>query len=376
MNTYFDNAATTPISERALERYIEVSRTITGNPSSIHREGVKAHDYLESQRRKIADILSVKPECLTFTSGASESISRVMESLLWLKNPGTVIISRIEHEAVKSYAGILKERGWNVKMLKCPKGHPRPEDLRELLTEDTKLVAVMSVNNVTGALTNVGKLVEVVREYEKETGRKIFFFSDSVQALGKTNLDLVGWDVDGASFSSHKIQGPRGVGMLYLKNHNFIHPLAVQGGQEKGVRGGTENVPGIAAFAEALQEVYENRAEKEERASRVNSYLRNELEALGFEILSKGECTPYILSVATPLPAEVFTRMLIDKGFCVSSGSACSNNAKGKGEGTLQAMGYQPKYSENSIRISLPENPDEESAAALINAIKEILNGR
>ena len=164
--------------------------------------------------------------------------------------------------------------------------------------------------------------------------------------------------------------------MLYLKNHNFIHPLAVQGGQEKGVRGGTENVPGIAAFAEALEEVYENRNEKEAKAQKINNLLRTELEALGFEILSKGECTPYILSVATPLPAEVFTRMLIDKGFCVSSGSACSNNAKGKGEGTLQAMGFQPKYSENSIRISLPENPDEESAEALIDAIKEILNGR
>lgn len=373
MNYYFDNAATTPISKRALERYNTVSATITGNPSSIHREGVKARSFLESERKRIADILKVRPENLVFTSGASEAISRVLESLLWLKNPGKLIVSKIEHEAVLSYAGLLKEKGWKIEYLKAKEGHPRPEDLKALLTEDVKMVAVMSVNNVTGAITHVEELVKVVREYEKETGRKIFFFSDSVQALGKADLDLILSDVDAASFSAHKIRGPRGVGLLYLKNRNFVRPLAVQGGQEGSLRGGTENTPGISAFAEALAELYEDRERKLEKAEGISTYLKTELKALGFDILSRGDCTPYIISAVAPLPSEVFTRMLIDRGFCVSSGSACSNNAKKKGESALQAMGYQPRQTENAIRISLSDESDKESAEALIDAIKEII---
>lgn len=376
MNYYFDNAATTPISERALGKYISTSRNITGNPSSIHRQGTQAKEYLEAERRRIADTLGIQPGQIVFTSGASEAISRVMESLLWLKNPGAVIISKIEHEAVKSYAAILKDRGWDIRWLRAKEGHPSTEDLEKLLSPEVKLVAIMSVNNVTGAITGIPELVATVRSYEKKTGKKIVFFSDSVQALGKTELDLKGWDVDCASFSSHKINGPGGVGMLYIKNRNFLHPLAAQGGQENGLRGGTENTPGISAFAEALVELYENREEKDRKAAEVSSFIRSELENAGFEILSKAPCTPYIISVATPLPAEVFTRMLMDKGFCVSSGSACSNNAKAKGEGTLQSMGFPARLGENAIRISLAEDPDMESAKALVEAMKEIADAR
>ena len=215
----------------------------------------------------------------------------------------------------------------------------------------------------------------MAQKYEKVNGRRILFFSDSVQALGKTGLDLKGSGIDGASFSAHKINGPRGVGLLYAKNPEIIRPIASAGGQEKGRRGGTENLPGIAAFDEALSEWMETREEDEKRISHYNFLLRDGLGKLGIEILSPLESTPYILSVVAPLPSEVFTRMLMDKGFCVSSGSACSNNAKGKSEGILEAMGIQNQKAKKAIRISMGRNTTEEEVIRLLEAFGELIDG-
>ncbi len=376
MDFYFDNAATTQISRRALEEYAFTCTNYQANPSSIHREGLKAHGYLEENRDRIAKVLNVEKENIVFTSGATEAIAIVMENLLWQKTPGRIITTRIEHEAVLSFLPLLKEKGWDIVQLKTKGGFADPADLKEALNEETRLVAVMSVNNVTGAVQDIRTLVETVREYEKKLKRKIFFFSDSVQALGKTGLDLKGWDVDGASFSAHKITGPRGIGMLYLKNRQLIRPLAPAGGQEAGLRGGTENLASISAFRTALEETYENRLEKEERVRELNTLVRNAFQDFGnFHIISPENASPYILSISTPLPAEVFTRMLMDKGFCVSSGSACSNNARKKAGGVLEAMGVPSKLSMNSIRISFSDSTGKEETLLLIKAMKEIANG-
>ena len=246
-NRYFDNAATTEISEEALRTYVSVSTECFANPSSKHKDGLKAKKRLEDARAHFASMLHVKSENIFFTSGASESIAAVLSSLLWAKRPGRVIFSAIEHEAVLSYTPILKEKGFDVVTVKAKGGFVKPEELEALLTPDTKLVAIQYVNNVVGTINDIKALVGVVRKKEKETGRKIFFFSDSVQALGKLDIDLTALDVDGASFSAHKISGPRGVGLLYLKRPE-LQVLAKAGGQERGVRGGPENLPAIAAF--------------------------------------------------------------------------------------------------------------------------------
>ena len=238
MEFYFDNAATTPVSPGALEEYGRVSREVTGNPSSNHRMGTKAKALLEEKRESIASMLGVEAKNIIFTSGATESIALFFQSLLWM-GKGTVIMSRIEHEAVTSWDTFLRANGWSVVTIKAKGGFVSPEELKSALTPDTKAVFIMSVNNVTGAVEPVEELVRTVREYEKENGKRILFFSDSVQALGKTGLDLKGWDIDGASFSAHKINGPRGIGMLYAKNPDIIRPLAPAGGQERGKRGGT-----------------------------------------------------------------------------------------------------------------------------------------
>lgn len=374
MEIYFDNAATTPLSKRAEKAYIDTSSLFFGNPSSIHRLGRKAKDELERRRSHISSLLGVEERNLIFTSGATESISLFFSSLLWMEK-GTIVVSRIEHEAVTSWLPFLKKIGWNIVKLRAKNGIVSPDELYSSLTPDTKVVAIMAVNNVTGAIEDTNSLVECVRRYEKENGRKILYFSDSVQALGKTGLDLKGSDVDAASFSAHKINGPRGVGLLYAKNPELIRPLAPAGGQEKGRRGGTENLPGIAAFDEALSEWMENREEEEKRISLYNEKLRSSLSSLGLEIISPQNSSPYILSLITPLPSEVFTRMLMDKGFCVSSGSACSNNAKGKSEGILEAMGIRNEKAKRAIRISMGRDTTEEDVDSLIKAFGELING-
>ncbi|MCR5731515.1 MAG: aminotransferase class V-fold PLP-dependent enzyme, partial [Sphaerochaetaceae bacterium] len=149
---YFDNAATTIISEKALKAYSDCALEFMGNPSANHREGQKAHERLEEERKQFADTLSVKSNQIFFTSGATESISIVLSSLLWAKTPGEIIISKIEHEAVSSWSGILKEKGWTIKTLKAKGGFVSPQELEESITASTRLVAIMLVNNVTGAI--------------------------------------------------------------------------------------------------------------------------------------------------------------------------------------------------------------------------------
>ena len=362
---YFDNAATTIISENALKTYNETSLEYMGNPSANHREGQKAHSRLEECREQFASKLGVKASQLFFTSGATESISIVLSSLLWAKTPGEVVISQIEHEAVTSWTGLLKEKGWKIRTLRAKGGFVDPAELEENINEATRLVAVMMVNNVTGSIQDIGRMVKVVRKKESEFGRKIFFFSDCVQALGKLSFSLGKLDVDGASFSSHKISGPRGIGALYLKRGD-IQVLAKAGGQEKGIRGGTENLPAIAAFTRAYLDCPEDNSDIE----KIYVHTRRKFEENGIKVMSPDhDRSPYVLSITTPLPSEVLTRMLIDRGWCVSSGSACSNNAKGKGEGILQAMGFSAKDSRGAIRISFFHYSKLERALELADEI-------
>ena len=366
---YFDNAATTKISSDALNSYIETSLIYPGNPSSKHTLGLEAKKELERARVGFSNILHTKPEQQFFTSGASEAISIVISSLLWLKRPGRVIFSAIEHEAVLSFAPILKEKGFDVVILKAKGGYVTPEELEGALTPETKLVAIQAVNNVVGTINDIKALVKVVRRKEEEFKRKIFFFSDSVQALGKIDLNLTDLDIDGASFSSHKIHGPRGIGLLYLKRGE-IQALAKAGGQEKGVRGGTENLPAIVSFYTALKEF-----KPRSNILDLNLKLREIFINNNIKVLSPANnITGYVLTITTPLPSEVLTRMLSDEGFAVSSGSACSNNAKGKSENVILALGYTPQDAKGTIRISFSPESDEKIALELAQTIIKKVN--
>lgn len=373
MYSYFDNAATTKISEKALKTYIDTANRFFANPSSIHKAGREAKEELERRREECASLLNVNANQIFFTSGATDSISVFFSSLLW-HDPGEILISRIEHEAVSSWLKILLHYGWKVTYLKAKKGFVSAEEVKQKLSEETKVVAVMAVNNAIGTIQPIKQISKTIREFEKERRRKILFFSDSVQALGKTELDLNAFDVDGASFSAHKINGPRGIGMLYLKNPSSIRSIAPAGGQERGIRGGTENLAAIASMTEAMRQWHEKKDESIDRIKKYNREIRDALTNLGIKILSPEENTSsYILSVRSTLPSEVFTRMLFDRGICVSSGSACSNNAKGKAEAQLEAMGISHDDASKAIRISFSMDTREEDVDFLIKSFEEIV---
>ena len=366
---YFDNAATTVMSESALATYQHVASTYIGNPSALHQKGLEAKAYLQECRTRIANLLQVQEGELTFTSGATEANAIVLQSLVWKQQKGHVILSSIEHPSVSEFGRLLKHLGWKVSFLNAPGGFIRCEDLKKELTKQTRLVSLMLVNNVVGSIQDIASLVQTVREFETQTGgRHIHFHTDATQALGKVQFSLSELGVDSAAFSAHKFYGPRGVGMLYNTNP-ALENLSRAGDQERGLRGGTENLAGIASMTTALQDALDLLAEHSSKVKEINAYLRERLKA--FDILSpKDDCSPYILNFATKvLPSEVFTRMLYDRGFCVSSGSACSNNAKQKGEGVLSSMQYHSELAKSSLRLSFSKDTTLSDAQALADAI-------
>ena len=366
---YFDNAATTCMSELAIERYAEVARTYIGNPSSLHQEGVKAKALLEELRDECARHLDVPSSSITFTSGGTESNAIVINNTLWKPQKAEIILTNIEHPSIKGYGTFFRQLGWKVIYLDAPQGFVRPSDLAKALTGKTRLVCSLLVNNVIGSIQDIAALVDVVRKKEKSTGRKIHFHTDAVQALGKIPFSLQELGVDSASFSGHKIHGPRGVGILYNTDTSVI-ALNRAGEQEQGLRGGTENLSGIASMVAAMDQALAKQDANYQKVKEIHSFLREELAS--FPILSPDEgCSPYILTLSVnPWPSEVFTRILYAKGFCVSSGSACSNNTKKSSQGVLHSMGVLPQDAKCSLRLSFSGESTLEEARLLALAIK------
>ena len=369
---YFDNAATTIMSPEALQTYHDVATMYIGNPSSLHQEGVKAKNLLLTSRDRIASLMHIQSEQITFTSGSTEANALVFNSLIWRMQKQEVLISTIEHPSVKEYGRLLKHLGWNVVSVNAPGGFIRPEDVKKALSKKTRLVSLMLVNNVTGTIQDIKSLVDVVRTYEEASGgRKIHFHTDATQALGKIDFNLKELGVDSASFSAHKFHGPRGVGFLYNTDPS-LSSLSRGGMQESGLRPGTENLAGICAMQTALEESINKREEHYQQVSALRALLRERLSFLPM-ISPDQNCSPYILTLAFPkLPSEVVSRMLYDQGFCVSSGSACSANTKQQGEGVLQAMGFSSELNKSSIRISLSHHTTVAEVEDLAASITKI----
>jgi len=366
---YFDNAATTLMKERAIQRYASVAGSYIGNPSALHQEGLKAKALLEELREASAQLLDVSSSDIFFTSGGTESNAIILNHLIWKPQKAEIILTNIEHPSIKEYGNFFRQLGWKVISLDAPKGFVNPDDLKRALSEKTRLVCCLLVNNVVGSIQDIASLVSVVREKEASTGRKIHFHTDAVQALGKIPFSLTTLGVDSASFSAHKIHGPRGVGILYNTNAS-VTALNRAGEQERGLRAGTENLSGIAAMVTALEEATAKQDSTYLHVQKINAMLRERLSFL--PILSPSElCSPYILTVSVkPWPSEVFTRMLYAKGFCVSSGSACSNNTKQKSQGVLLAMHFHPQDATSSLRLSFSADTTIEEAELLSQAIE------
>ena len=373
---YFDWTATSPMGQKALEVYSDIAVKYIGNPSSTHPLGVLAKERLEAERSSIAAMLGTKAEYIYFTSGGTEADSIVLSSLLNSPSPGEIITTGIEHAAILEWKNALESHGWKFTALRCPKGYLDPDALKEALNEKVRMVAVMKVNNVAGTILDTKSVVRIVRDYEKTIGRKIHIHCDAVQALGKIPFSPEAEDLDSAAFSAHKFCGPKGVGILYNRN-KAIASLSRAGGQEKGLRGGTENLAGICAMGAQLKETLLN---LEANYSKVLAY-RGKIQEAALETRytlispsndSEQEFSPYIINICVkPIPSEVFLRVMADKGFCLSSGSACSSNSRGKAESVLAAMNIDSKDRMSSIRISLSYLNTDEEVDLLCNALCE-----
>ena len=355
---YFDWTATSPMSENAIRAYCDAAARYIGNPSSTHPLGIEAKSCLEDERAYVASVLGTKPSNIYFTSGGTESDSIVLSSLLNSPSPGEIITTGIEHSAILEWRRPLESAGWTFTALTCPGGYLNPTTLKEALNDRVRMVCFMKVNNVTGTILDIAALVKVVRDYEKTLGRKIHIHCDAVQALGKIIFLPEVEDIDSAAFSAHKFCGPRGVGILYNRSKSVLS-LSKGGGQEKGLRPGTENLAGICSMTAALKDSMSCMDEKHDEILGYRCKIEKTALENGYSLISplsgsNLKFSPYIINICVmPMPSEVFLRVMSDKGFCLSAGSACSSNSRGKAESVLAAMNIDHQRRMSSIRISM-----------------------
>lgn len=384
ISTYLDWAATALPAPDALDYARQIALEYYGNPSSLHYAGKKAAVLLAESRKKIAELLNCRSDQIYFTSGGSESNSIVFSQLLLKPKKSALLIGATEHPSVWETAQMYAGLGYPVHEAQPEKdGRIRPEKAVAAFSPETELVSIMLVNNETGIIQDVKSIAEALQEAGR--GKKPpHIHTDAVQALGKEKIDLEVLGVDSASFSGHKIGAPRGIGILYLRRP--IQGIFKGGGQEGGIRPGTENLSGITALARVLEKRLPLLEEHREQAQRQKKRLMEGLAqipgALFIPEQSAGrdsQVTPFILKCSfPPVPGEVLQRVLSDRGFAVSTGSACSSSAnrgrkKKKTSRVLKAMKVSPEAAESSIRVSLgPGTTDEEIESFIVAALREI----
>ncbi len=378
---YFDWAATSPSDSEILKEALSETLENWGNPSSIHSAGKEARNILESARNKCAKALGVNANTLYFTSGGTESDHIPLLSTLNRPGKPHVLFSSIEHPAVREMAEELKKCGISVEQIPSDKnGIIQPETVVSLLKPETVFVAVMAVNNETGAIQPVYEIADAIVK-ATEGRRKPKFHIDCVQAAGKLPIDLNKKGIDSAAFSAHKICGPRGIGLLYSKEP--FEPFLRGGGQEKGIRSGTENVYGAVAFSKCLEKYVISAQNKkmEERFEAQKQYCSNFVKSLSgiegckiipdFRIENPDFYSPWIVQAAFKnIPGQVMLRALDAEGFYISTGSACSSRKNNRP--VLEAMNISKNESENAVRFSFGSETTEKAMQELFEKVAEI----
>ena len=375
MDVYFDNSASTKVSEKAIEIMLKTMRDDYANTSGKHIKGVEAESYVKDAADIIAKTLKVKKGEIIFTSGGTESnnmalIGGAMSRKRYGKH---IIISGIEHPAVYRPAEFLTEQGFELSVLPVNgEGQVDLELLKSTIRDDTVLVSVMYVNNEIGAIEPVEEISKIIKAENKD----ILFHVDAIQAYTKLRINPKSQGIDMLSASAHKFHGPKGVGFLYIDSNVKINPIIFGGGHQRGMRSGTLNTTGIAGMGVAAKEAYDNFDERINKISDLKYYLMDELEKTEGAILNTGRgenFAPQVISVSfEDIRAEVLLHALEDRGIYVSSGSACSSNHPGI-SGTLKAIGVRENLLDATIRISLSELNNKEEADYFIKNLKELL---
>lgn len=363
MKAYLDNSATTVCSKRAAEKMMALLTEEFGNPSAMHTMGVLAEQEVKDAAEKIAQTLKVSAKEIIFTSGGTESNNMaIIGAAMAAKRQGRhVITTSFEHASVSNTVKFLEEQDFETTFLPVDKnGKVDPEMLRAAIRPDTILVTIMHVNNEVGAVQDLETLGRVI----KEANPKTLFHVDAIQSYGKFVIRPKRANIDLLSVSGHKIHGPKGTGFLYRKDKTKIRPLILGGGQQDGMRSGTENVPGIAGLAIAAEEAYANLEENVAHMYALKERLTKGLLALEDVAINGpmlGDGAPHIVNAAfRGVRSEVLLHSLEEKQVYISAGSACSSHKRAP-SASLVSVGVEQKLLESSLRFSFcPETTEEE----------------
>lgn len=394
MEAYLDNAATTVVEGNVADLMVKVMKEDFGNPSSKHIKGMQGENYIKDATNIIASSLKVLPKEITFTSGGTEANNMALIGGAYANiRAGKHIISTVfEHASVYNPLLHLKDMGFEITFVGTDNlGHINEDELLDAIREDTIMVSMMYVNNEIGSITNLEGIIPKIRDKKKD----VIIHVDAIQGYGKFKIFPKKLDIDMLSVSGHKIHGPKGSGFLYVKDKVKIRPIVFGGGQQKGMRSGTENVPAIAGLALAVENIYKEHEKKQnhlyelkecfvENVLKIEDVTVNAIE-LDEVIGDKGEIkdyeifktnirktAPHIVSVSFKnIRSEVLLHALEDKGVYVSSGSACSSNHPSL-SGTLQAIGVAKELLDSTLRFSFSVHTTKEELIYACECLKEI----
>ena len=375
MEAYFDNSATTRCFEEVKDIVVKTMMEDFGNPSAMHQKGVDAEGYVKESARTLAQILKVTEKEILFTSGGTESnnLALIGGALANKRSGNHIITTAVEHAAVSQPVAFLQEQGFEVTILPVD-GHGvvKLDALEKALRPDTILVSTMMVNNETGAVMPVEKIGAMIQE----KCPKALYHVDAIQAFGKYRIYPKKWNIHLLSVSSHKIHGPKGVGFLYINSKAKVQPLILGGGQQNGMRSGTDNVPGIAGLAKSAEIVYkhfdEQTAQMRACKHRLIEGLR-ELDDVVIHGMPEEEGAPQIVNASfLNVRSEVLLHTLEDRQIYVSAGSACSSH-KRAGSPTLTAIGASKAEMESAVRFSFSEFTTLEQIEYTLDTLRKVL---
>ena len=375
MEAYFDNSATTKVLDCVKDAVVDAMCVNYGNAAAKHRKGVEAENLIREAKKAIADTLKVQEKEILFTSGGTESNNTALiGTALANRRAGKHLITTgVEHPSIYNTMSFLEEMGFEITYLPVDHlGHISLEDLENSIREDTILVSVMYVNNEVGAV----EPIEAISQCIKKKNPKTLFHVDAIQAYGKYKIRPKKQGIDLLSVSGHKIHAPKGVGFLYIRDGVKIRPILFGGGQQKGMRSGTENVPGCVGLGVAAREAYKDFDARIEKLYTLRERLIAGLKPLGGVTINGSEDrtnAPQIVSASFEgVRSEVLLHALEDKGVYVSSGSACSSNHPGI-SGTLKGIGVKKELLDSTIRFSLGDLNTEEEVDYAISVLGELL---
>ena len=375
MQAYLDNSATTVCEPGVVEKVVQMMNVVFGNPSAMHNKGVEAENYIKEAKEIIAKTLKVQEKEIIFTSGGTESNNlAIMGCGAANHRMGKhLITTKIEHPSVGNVMKHMEEEGFEVTYLPVDEnGIVKLDKLREALRPDTMLVSVMYVNNEVGAVQPIEEIGQIV----KANNRSTLFHVDAIQGYGKYRIHPKKMGIDLLSVSGHKIHGPKGIGFLYCDSKVKIKPILFGGGQQRDLRSGTENVPGIAGLAEAAKEIYTDFEEKMERLYDVKAYFVEKIEELDnvkINGLTGKNSAPHVVSVSFPgIRSEVLLHSLEEREIYASAGSACASNKPAVSE-TLKAMNVPKEHLDSTLRFSFSVNTTKEEIDYCIEVLKGLL---